>query len=232
MDDLGAEFLTLYNELDHLLQKITDERGGVPFWKRLRIAAKREPVVRRHLDDLLEYHELRNAIIHHRTYPKELIATPTAETVAEFRRVVEHLSAPPKVIPAFASEVHVFSPKTPLKEVLQYMFSRGYSQVVSRVEGRLRLTTSSGLTRWLAAMVNADDVPYQSATMADVLPFDREEALQLIARDASIDQALAIFQSSLERKRPRLFAIVITETGDAAEEPLGIITPRDLLVEE
>ena len=65
-----------------------------------------------------------------------------------------------------------------------------------------------------------------------MLPFDRVEAMQLIARDASIDEALAVFQRSLERKRPRLFAVVITEHGDPAEEPLGIITPRDLLVEE
>lgn len=232
MDDLGSEFLTLYNELDHLLQKITGERGGVPFWKRLRIAAKKDPVIKRHLDDLLEFHELRNAIIHHRSYPKELIAIPTAEVVAEFRQVVQRLSAPPRVIPAFASEVHVFSPSTPLREVLQYMYSRGYSQVVSRAEGRLRLTTSSGITRWLAAGVNAGEVPFESATLGDVLPFDREEALQLIGKDASIDEALGVFQQSLERKRPRLFAIVITETGDAGENPLGIITPRDLLVEE
>ena len=108
--------------------------------------------------------------------------------------------------------------------MLQYIYSRGYSQVVSRLKGRLRLTTSSGITRWLAAGVNAGEVPFESATLGDVLPFDREETMQLLSRDASIDEALAIFQQSLERKRPRLFAIVITESGDAAENPLGIIS--------
>lgn len=232
MPDLGAEFLRLYNEIDHLLKQLTDLRPSTPFWKRLRSAAKREHGLKRYVDDLLEFHELRNAIIHHRAYPDELVATPSEKTVARLREIVDWLNAPPRVIPAYASKVRVFSPSTPLSEVLQFIYSRGFSQVVSRFEGRLRLTTSSGITRWLAAMINAGEVPFETATLNDVLPFDTEDAMQLIARDASVDEALAIFQASLERKRPRLFAIIITETGQAHEEPLGIITPRDLLVEE
>ena len=232
MPDRGEEFLRLYNEIDHLLKQLTDMRPSAPFWKRLRTAAKREAGLKRYLDDLLEFHELRNAIIHHRAYPDELIATPSEGAVARMREIVDWLTAPPRVIPAFASEVHVFGPATPLSEVLQFIYSRGFSQVVSRSGGRLRLTTSSGITRWLAAMVNAGEVPFETATLADVLPFDTEDAMQLLGREASVDEALAIFQASLERKRPRLFAIIITETGQAHEDPLGIITPRDLLVEE
>jgi len=148
------------------------------------------------------------------------------------REIVEWLTAPPLVIPTFASEVRVFQPVTPLREVLQYMYSRGFSQVVSRSESRLRLTTSSGITRWLAAGVNAGEVPFETAALSDVLPFDTEDAMQLIAKSAKVDDALAVFQASLASKRQRLFAIIITEHGDSGEDPLGIITPRDLLVED
>lgn len=232
MSELGDEFLRLYNEVDHHLKKLADVRPSMPFWKRLRIAAKHEHGLKRYLDDLLEYHELRNAIIHHRAYPDELIATPSEATVARLRAIVEWLNAPPLVIPTFASEVRVFDPDTALKEVLQYLYGRGFSQVLSRSMGRLRLTTSSGITRWLAAGVNAGEVAFERATLKDVLPFDTEDAMQLLARSATVDEALAVFQASLSSKRQRLFAIIITEHGDASEEPLGIITPRDLLVEE
>jgi len=232
MGQAAQDFLRYYNEIDYKLKQLTGERGSVPFWKRLRIAAKKEPCLKRYYDDILECHELRNAIIHHKSYPEEVIAEPAEHIVELMREIYTRLFEPPRVIPAFESDVHVFSPHTPLKEVLQYMYSRGYSQVLSRASGLLKLTTSSGITRWLAAMVNAGEVPFETTTLSAVHEFDRPDAMKLLSRGASVDEALAIFQATLSQKRPRLFAIVITETGQGHEEPLGIITPRDLLGEE
>ena len=232
MSDRGQEFIRLYNELDHWLKKLTSSRGSVPFWKRIRLAAKQEPALNRYLDDLLEFHELRNAIIHHRSYPQELLATPTAGTVARMEEILGKLLSPQHVIPVFQRDMHVFGPATQLVEVLKYMRHHGYSQVVSRVDGRLKLTTSSGITRWLAAQAEAGECHLAGVTLADILPHDRDGSFMLIRAGATVEEALSIFQQSLHVRRPRLFALVITKNADPGEEPLGIITPRDLLVEE
>ena len=114
MADRGELFIQLYNELDHWLKKLSERRGSVPFWKRIREAAKREPALNRYLDDLLEFHELRNAIIHHRSYPAELLAMPTQETVDRMQMILDKLLRPQLVGNAFKSDVHVFGPATML----------------------------------------------------------------------------------------------------------------------
>ena len=57
----AEEFIRLYNELDHFLKSQSDDKPSVPFWKRLKDAARRNPTLKRSLDDLLEFHQLRNA---------------------------------------------------------------------------------------------------------------------------------------------------------------------------
>jgi len=232
MQDRGELFIQLYNELDHWLKKIAKRRGSVPFWKRIREAAKYEPALNRYLDDLLEFHELRNAIIHHRSYPAELLAMPTEETVERMQVILEKLLRPQLVGNAFKSDVHVFGPATLLTEVLKYMRHNGYSQVVSRLDGKLKLTTSSGITRWLAAQAEAGCIDIEEVTLGDILPHDRSGAFELIAAHETVETALATFQKSLHASKPRLFALIITKNGEPQEAPLGIITPRDLLVED
>ena len=55
--------------------------------------------------------------------------------------------------------------------------------------------------------------------------------MRLLPKDATVDEALDVFRSSLHGQKPRLFAIMITGHGRPGEQPLGIITPRDLLRE-
>ena len=53
--------------------------------------------------------------------------------------------------------------------------------------------------------------------------------MAFLAQDASLDTARGIFEEANVRKPRRLYAILITEHGTPQEEPLGIITPRELL---
>lgn len=44
-----------------------------------------------------------------------------------------------------------------------------------------------------------------------------------------ITDAHEAFASALERQQPRLFAVIITDSGRPTEPPIGIVTPWDLL---
>jgi CBS domain-containing protein len=228
-EERSDEFLALYNELDHLLKQLVDLKGSVPFWKRLRIGAKRHAGLRRYLDDLLEFHELRNAMIHHRAYPKEIIAVPTEQTVEQMRAIVMSLSEPPTVIPAFSREIHVFVPTEPLAGALAYMSKHDFRQIVVRDGGALKLVTSLGVALWLIANAKGEIVNLKETSLGDVLEYEHDDSVAFLPRDASLDTALGIFEEASVKKPRRLYAILITEHGTPDEEPLGIITPRELL---
>lgn len=226
------EFLALYNEVDHLLKQIVDQKGSVPFWKRLRIGAKQHAGLKRYLDDLLEYHELRNAIVHHRAYPKELIASPTERTVEAMRNIVTALSAPPAVIPAFSREIHVFVPAEPLTGALAYMSKHDFRQIVVKSDGQLRLVTSLGVALWLIDNAKNEIVNLKQTSLGDVLEYEHDDSVAFLPQDASLDTARGIFEEASVKKPRRLYAILITGHGTPQEEPLGIITPRELLGNE
>lgn len=228
----GSEFIRLYNELDHAVKKIVNEKGSVPFWKRLRMAAKVHPHIRRNLDELLEIHELRNAIVHHRSYPATIIAIPTAEIVDKLAEVVAELSSPELLMPAFKRQIHVFSSTSPLHESLAYMKRQGFRQIVLKAEGQLALITSKGIANWLLGQADGKAVVLSDATLGDLLPFEETGSVEFLAQDSTIDTARQIFDIA-QRSRPRhLFAVLVTKTGLPTEDPLGIITPRDLLALE
>jgi hypothetical protein len=243
----GREFLRLFNEIDHHVKRLTQSQGGEGFFRRLQWASRDQPQIKRYIDDLMEFAELRNALVHDRRFPNRMIAVPTEETIVAFRRLVEHLVRPKRVIPAFASELRVFGTAEPLAAALEYMHRGGYTQVVVREAGELRLLTAAGITRWLAAGMDlvgpaagrssdeyrpAGGPTVETATIADALAHEKPEAMALIAASATVEEATDLFQQALAKRRVRLFAIVITQTGQPTEAPLGIITPADLLDED
>jgi CBS domain-containing protein len=231
MEDLGSEFLLLYNQLDHRIRELTHADQSDPFWRRVKWAARDCPEVRRVRDDIMEFHELRNAIIHNREFPERLIATPSEEAVAHLRRIVEGLVSPARLTPTFAREVHVFELTNPLSKALAYMERRDYSQVVVRHPEGLRLLTAEGISRWLAGQAQDEPLVLDRVVIADVLPFGTPKAGLLMPRNSTVDEAREAFDRTADRNNPRLHAIIITENGKPGEEPLGIVTPWDLLDE-
>jgi hypothetical protein len=50
-----------------------------------------------------------------------------------------------------------------------------------------------------------------------------------MSTDQAVREAVDAFNAAICEGRPRLYAIVITETGGATEKPIGILTPEDLV---
>ncbi len=182
------------------------------------------------MDDLLEYHELRNAIVHHRAYPKELIAAPSQQAVDRLQAIVDEVVSPPAVYPRFKRDIHVFDATAPLAHALAYMNKQQFRQIVVRRESRLCLVTDSGIARWLLSHVTEERLNLPEAVIGDVLPYESKEAMAIVSKYCTVEEARGIFETANKKHPRRLFAIVITETGQPDEKPLGIITPRDLIV--
>ena len=229
MNDRANEFLLLFNQITEHLRTLVGVGPECNFPHLVSRGAEKNAAVRRNQSRLLAYGKLRNAIVHGPSYPPEVIAEPTERTLTDFRALVEKVTSPTSVIPKFEREVRCFGPGDPLSEALACMRTADYSQVAVREDGRLRLLTTEGVAWWAAGKSLANKEQPRDAVVGDALRFEFPGTHQLLARNQSLDDAREAFATQFERGRPRLYALIITATGADTEEPLGIVTPWDLL---
>ncbi|HXF50606.1 MAG TPA: hypothetical protein VNM43_02855 [Dehalococcoidia bacterium] len=224
--DRAARFLELFTSLEAHLRKLTRTGRGVPFYRLVDRAAEIHTAVKRHADRLKRYADLRNAIVHHAGFPRDIIAEPTEKTLDIFETVVNDILSPPRLIPMFQKEIHCFSPRQPLAQALNYMRDHDFSQVVVRKRRRLALLTAEGVATWLERQADKDIVSLARATVGQALACDDERRMRIMSGNHTLYDAQDAFSRALE---PRLFAILITTTGKPHEDPLGIVTAWDII---
>ncbi len=227
--DRAGEFIRLHNEISAHLRRMMKVDSAIPFTQLVDLAGKQDATVRRAADRLKDYADLRNAIVHHRSFPKEVIAEPTQATLERFSAVVDRILNPVQLIPAFRKELQIFSTEQPLIQALTYMRKNDFSQVIVRRNGKLGLLTAEGIAKLLEEKATDDIISIQESTVGDSLLLELQDSFVLMRRTQTVDEAREAFAMSIENGRPRLFAVLITETGKDTEEPLGIVTPWDLL---
>ena len=218
-------FVQLYNQLDEHLAQVMDEDSRTPFYSLVEKAVQRRLIVKRDEATLKKYGSLRNLIVHDADYPERVLAEPTEETLAQFGRIVRRLTNP-RTLDEFRSEVRTFSERDSLASALEYMRSGDFSQIVVRDDG-LALLTTEGVAKWLERQQGA--VSLADATVGDALTYELAGGFQLTGRRETLEQAQAAFTEALERGKPRLYALIITENGRAHETPLGVVTPWDVI---
>jgi len=221
------QFVELYNQLSaHLAELTGDDRA--PFYALIERSRTISRVVRREEVTLKKYGDLRNLIVHGPNYPRELLAEPTDETVAEFEQIVQRIIAPTR-LDAFAQHLRLFRSQDLLESALHHMNDHDFSQVIVRDGQRLSLLTAEGITKWLQAQAKRNNVNLANVTVEDALHYDLPNNFQLMRRNDTVDAAEAVFATAIEQGHPRLFAIIVTQNGRLNEAPLGIVTPWDLL---
>lgn len=232
----GERFLAAYHLIEQLLRKMSGNGARESFRHLVDDMSKQSPVIRRYKDDLVEFGELRNAIVHERISPDYLIAVPLPETVEKIEEIARLLSDPPLVYPTFRREVAVFSPQDPLEKVFDVMHRKGFTQFPVYEDGIYRgLLTDGGIARWVAGLM-AGGVKKASVgevlsgvTVGEVLASEKNpRRARFVSRRSTVYEVEEIFRES-RREKWRVAAVLITENGDADEELLGIVTPSDLL---
>ncbi|MBN2134687.1 MAG: hypothetical protein JW737_03060 [Acidobacteria bacterium] len=228
------EFLRIYNELAKNFEGQLNATYRMGFSKMVHILAKRNSIIRTYQNDLRDYSDLRNAIVHHRTYPDVIIAEPTPQVLQKFRRIHREILKPRLVYPTFKRDVTDFDINTGLLTVIQYMKKNDYSQIIIRdSKDQMNLLTSEAVTRWLAIEAQAGTaVSVSNYKVGDALVYIDEGNMIVMPRDETVSKARDAFDNSAQPVMPQLCAIVITHSGRLHEKPLGIITPWDLLDEK
>jgi hypothetical protein len=109
------------------------------------------------------------------------------------------------------------------------MKEHDYSQIVIRRTGRLGLVTPEGITHWI--LREADSVGLlepAAASVGDVGAHEPKASGRFMKPDQTVDEARAAFLNGSSAPSTRLYAILVTHTAKATEEPLGIVTPWDV----
>ncbi len=229
--DRGAEFVALFNELDAHLRRVLRIDRPWDFMNLVNEAVRRGFIHRSLVGELHDCKSLRNLLVHTARYPHDAVAEPSEWGLARFRSIVEGIVRPVRLIPAFRRDLKIFDPDQPLAAALKHMHGKDYSQVVVYVEGeRYTLLTLEGIARWLAANIDGELPDPAGVTVADALQHEPRGSCAFLPRDASLEEARRAFELPRgEKRRPRVFAAIITATGADTESPLGIVTAGDLI---
>jgi len=219
-------FLTAFNRIEQSLKDIVDSKEYMPFFKLIDNAKRKNAVIRRYEDDLREYADLRNAIVHHRTSTEFTIAEPHDQVVAFIEKIDETLSTPMTVGEMFKRNVQVFQVTDTLSQALQVIRDRHFTQLpVYDGDTFKGLLTSVGVTMWLASTVEKEVISREMTTLGEMLNHEvSEKNHRFIPKETSIYEAEEIFKQALA-KGIRLEALLITDTVLL----VGIITPLDLI---
>jgi predicted transcriptional regulator len=228
--DTASRFIRYFNEIDEYFRKATRSQRLRSFPERVAEVARRNATVRRFRDDLRDFSELRNAIVHDRYFPERIIAEPTAEATEQLGRICAEIVTPTRLIPAFARDIRTFRPEDCIIDALRWLRDKDFSQAVV-FDGKLALLTLKGIARWLAAQTELECLELQQVKVADALAFEVPDCFIVMSRNATVDEAREMFEQQLAHGQRTLFAILVTETGKNSQQPLGIVTPYDLIEE-
>lgn len=223
-------FLASFHRIEKYLERIRKKPGHMSFKSAVQHAQKYDPVVRKYQDDLFEFADLRNAIVHDSINPSYAIAEPHDSTVVHIEKIEKELIQPETVIPKFKREVYTFSIHDRAKDVLHYVHHNGFTKFpVYEGESFAGLLTENGIAHWLAhaAENNLKNLFHQ--TIDNILVYEKVKVnYKFISKHTTVYEAEDIFKNQIQNGK-KLNALLISEDGKPSRELLGIITHWDII---
>jgi predicted transcriptional regulator len=221
----AERFLQTYNEIDRLLRNYGSGRYESYSDK---IRRSKVAVIRKFRDKLLDYGELRNAIVH--TPGDDYIAIPIDSAVEEFEMILQQVQSPRTVFPQFEFEVRGVRRSNRLADLLKIMRRHSYSQIPVLDDNRnvIEIINSNTVARWLARNINEDGIienPPVSALFNDI---EFRENYRFIAKNSDIYSVANLFTEQIRKLHRHLDAVFITQNGLRSERIIGLITAADV----
>ncbi len=231
---LSERFIAAYNRIDREMTRRAKLDRYVGFAQLVRRLARTDATIAQFADELLEYGDLRNAIVHDAVEPGRIIAEPHPDVVERMEHIAAVLEQPPLVTPEFERKVYTVRSQDSILDVMALIRRLGYTQFpIYDQEGSFTgLLTDRCLARWLTfELEKVRSNSLEAITVAEVAAYDKTQGknVTFLAKDATIFDAYNEFERRIGTDRPRLEAILITERGRKDEPLLGIITPWDIL---
>lgn len=229
MGDQTERFLDAYAEIEHFLRRKLKAGSYEPFAALLRAASKTDAAMLQYEDDLREYAELRNAIVHQRSPDGHAIAEPYLDVVIDIERVRDRLLKPPELRALAAYPVVICRPSQRVGTAAMLMRDGDFSQLPIYEDSRfIGLLTAETMARWMAQELRENEGLVEDVAVVEVLPHaESSDNVTFLPRTATVFDGLQAFESFL-RRGLNLNAILLTDSGVRDQTPLGIATIADV----
>jgi predicted transcriptional regulator len=223
-------FEVAYNRIHVKLKELVGDTSLYASYSDVLYRAKnKRNIVHQNYKKLKKFGHLRNSIVHDRLNQDFFIAVPHLQIVEEIERICSHLWSPPLALSIASQPVTICNPSTSLEELLEIMHTNGFSQVPVYDEREfVGLLTEGGIIKWISENMIAGLVQIEDAKAQDILPLEEEHNVHFISRKKTIYDLEDIFEDYYEKNK-KLEAILITETGQETQKPIGIVTSWDLV---
>ncbi len=221
-------FLVIFSAIESWLRQQAGADHSVSFSRLIGRVAEKNRAVARYCDDLKEFADLRNAIVHERS-DGHVIAEPNDRAVADFERVRAVLLNPPEVIPKFQKAVQSRATTDSVGDAVTVMRDGSFSQLPILSNGKVvALLTAETVVRWLASERSNELVNPWETKIDQVLPHTEDKDHYCwLSRRATLLDALAKFEDFAAQGKD-LDAILISQDGKPEQQLLGILTLYDL----
>ena len=226
MKSNGQRFEEAYNRIDALLRKKINKDRSTPFSQVVAAAASCDATVRTYKIDLLEYGDLRNAIVHERGNAPFLIADPRNDVVHKIEEISDRLSRPRTLRSVPPHPIRIFSVGDALPEALAYMRTNDFSQVIAERARKFVILSAEGIAHWLEQKSTEDIISLVETNLGQVLDFEPKYTCIYLSAQNTIDEAHELFTKDTDK---RVVSALITEHGRSSEKPINIITPWDFV---
>ncbi|MCO8123960.1 hypothetical protein NHH03_19605 [Stieleria sp. TO1_6] len=222
------QFLDTFAEVENWLRRHLSVSNDITFSKMVTHASGSNRVIRRYADDLREYAELRNAIVHDRSGGR-VIAEPHLTAVRDFQQIAANLTNPPKLIPKFQLHVKTREISDSVGAAVSDMRAGAFSQIPVTRDGSVHaVLTAETVARWLASELKNEIVSLKETAIERVLLHTEEsDHYCYLSHDQTMFDAIDAFEHYASAGKS-LDAILISHGGQQKNKLLGIVTLFDL----
>ena len=217
----AIRFLNAYASIERSLNRMLCKSDYIPFKRLLRLAAKSNRIVAKNEETLKEYADLRNAIVHQRTRSEEIIAEPLDSVTENIERIADLLNADESVIAYATTPVRCARESTTVKESYSMLKEiNGDKLPVYRDHEFIGLITMDMIAGWMLEG-NSD-----TSAVADLIRDDGTMTVFMSKKESIMDAVL--FFDKTVKETGKAPVILVTESGESEEMPIGILSTHDL----
>ncbi|MCE4957784.1 CBS domain-containing protein [Macrococcoides caseolyticum] len=222
----AERFLNAFNAIEKYLSQYNLSKGYASFSRLVEYAVHKDKMIAQFRDDLKQFAELRNAIVHNTRLEDRVIAEPHEAVVKEIEYITDMLIHPPRAIEKATKKVITFHINDLLTTVLTQINNSHFTQFpIYNGTKYVGLLTESGITRFFASHQTKD---IEHIKVSDVITYEPKERAAFVSEGATEFEVVSMFKSFNERNE-KLEAVLITDTGSKEGQLIGLITLYDLL---
>lgn len=202
------------------MASLAKETRYVPFSQLLSRLAPHNRIIANNQEELREYSELRNALVHMRGVKQEIIAQPCDSVVENIERIARLLDMDDSILNFARTPVKTVKKSDSIKHAFSLMEQMDSSKIPVYEENRyVGLLTAPMIAKY--ALYHQEE-----GCVKDAMIHRENERVLFLPKNSNIQLAIHGFDRAV-REGNSLLAILITEHGKTNEKPLGIITYAD-----